>query len=383
MFELTVARRHILANQKGTLLNLLAVAIAVGVIIMSLALNEGSKANIVTSIMQKNPHILVQPKEGEDYIHLHRTLSATILKYPGVLAVSPWLMGAGEASHEENITAATFIGIDPDGEEAVMKVQKWMIYGHISRMKFSGSSAILAQGLVESLDLKPNENFYLTYGNRSEKFRVAGIIELGTGDQWIYIGLKAAQDLVGEGDVVSQIGARVADIYDAPAIASDLNMKTEYNAKSWQDLSRDLTAFVELQSTINLIFYLLMFVISGFVVANTAIMTISRRTKEIGMLMALGASRRSILKIFLFENLMLSPLAAFLGCVLGYMGAILINSFGPQGPARLGMSMSTAVLRAEFFAYAAGFAILLSILAGLYPAYAAARLDPVEAIASD
>jgi lipoprotein-releasing system permease protein len=160
-------------------------------------------------------------------------------------------------------------------------------------------------------------------------------------------------------------------------------MKTEYNAKSWQDLSRDLTALVELKSRINLIFYPLMFAVSGLVVANTAIMTVSRRTKEIGMLMALGASRRSILKIFLLENLMLSLSAAILGSVLGYMGAILINSFGPQGPARLGMSMSTAVLRAEFFAYAAGFAILLSILAGLYPACASDKLDPVEAIAND
>lgn len=64
MFELTVARRHILANRKDTILNLLSVAIAVGVIKMSLVLNEGSKEDIVTSVMQKNPHILLSAKGG-------------------------------------------------------------------------------------------------------------------------------------------------------------------------------------------------------------------------------------------------------------------------------------------------------------------------------
>ncbi|MBN1235182.1 MAG: ABC transporter permease [Methanotrichaceae archaeon] len=385
MFEIFIAQRHILANRRYTILTLLSVAIAVGVIIMSLALNEGSKADIITTVVENSPHIIVEPKEDEDYIHLHRTLSGTIQKYPEVLAVSPRLIGEGAARYKEEVASVRFIGIDPDAEEATLKVQKRMIYGSISELRFRRSSAVLGKRLAEYLGIKAEDSFYLTYGDQSMKLRVAGIIEKGTGDDWtlVYIGLKAAQDLMGEGDVVSEIGARVGDIYDAPAIVSDLKMTTEYNAKSWQDISRDLTEFVETLSKINFIFYLLMFVISGFVVANTAIMTVSRRTKEIGMLMAMGASRRSILRIFLLENIMLSPSASLLGCLLGYLGARLINSFGPQGPQLAGLSSTTAVLRAEFFAYAVAFAMLLSLLAGIYPAYAAARLDPVEAIASE
>ena len=215
--------------------------------------------------------------------------------------------------------------------------------------------------------------------------KVAGIIEKGTDMDWslVYMGRETAQDLVGEGDVVSEIGARVADIYDAPTISSDLKMRAGYNVKSWQDLSRDTTEFLETMSKINLIFYLLMLVISGFVIANTAIMTISRRTKEIGMLMALGARRRSVMKIFLLENIILSPSAALLGCLFGYLGARLANSFGPQGPAYAGMSSTTVVLRPEFFAYAIAFSVMLNLLAGIYPAYVAARLDPVKAIGSE
>jgi lipoprotein-releasing system permease protein len=384
MFEMFIARRHILANRRYTILNLLSVTIAVGVIIMSLAQNEGSRADIITTIVESSPHIIVEPKEDEDYIHLYRTLSATIRKHPGVLSVSPRLIGDGGARYKETVESVKFIGIDPDAEEAMLKVKRRMIYGNISELTFSRSSAVLGKRLAERLEAKTGDSFYLTYGDKSMKLKIAGIIEKGTDEDWslVYIGLKTAQDLVGEGDVVSEIGTRVADIYDAPAIASDLKMTTEYNAKSWVDFSRDITKFVNLMSTIDLIFYLLMFVTSGFVIANTAIMTVIRRTREIGMLMAMGARRHSILKIFLLENLMLSPFAAILGCLLGYMGARLINCFSPQGPASLGFS-TTVVLRAEFFAYAVAFAMLLSLLAGIYPAYTAARLDPVEAIASE
>ncbi|MDD4162205.1 MAG: ABC transporter permease [Methanothrix sp.] len=385
MFELFIAQRHILANRRSTLFTVLSVAIAVGVIIMSLGLNEGSMADVITTTVESSPHITVEPKEDEDYIYLYRTLTGTIRKYPAVLAVSPRLIGEGAARYKDATDNVYFIGINPDAEEATLKIKRKMIYGSITDLTFSRSSAVLGKRLADYLEITIGDSFYLTYGDKSLKLKVAGIIEKGTNEDWylVYVGLKTAQDLVGEGDVVSEIGLRVADIYDAPIISSDLKMRTGYNVKSWQDLSRDTTEFLETMSRINLIFYLLMLVISGFVIANTAIMTISRRTREIGMLMALGARRQSIMKIFIMENIILSPSAALLGCLLGYLAAKLANSFGPQGPEFAGLSSTAVVLRPEFFAYAVAFSMLLSLLAGIYPAYVAARLDPVNAIGSE
>ena len=107
----------------------------------------------------------------------------------------------------------------------------------------------------------------------------------------IYIPLTTAQDLVEKGDVVSEVDARVSDIYQAPYITADLRNQFQYQSKSWQDMNADILELIQTQKYFSLIFYILIFLIAGFGIANTMIMIISRKTKEIGILMAMGATR--------------------------------------------------------------------------------------------
>ena len=110
-------------------------------------------------------------------------------------------------------------------------------------------------------------------------------------------------------------------------------------------------------------------------------MIISRRTKEIGILMAMGATRWSILKIFLLESLILAPPAALLGSILAYLAANIIMSYDIELPSEIYMvSRMTVVIRPEFFIYAMLFALLVNFVAGMYPAWKASKMDPVEAI---
>ena len=118
---------------------------------------------------------------------------------------------------------------------------------------------------------------------------------------------------MGESDVVSEVGVRLYDIYSAPSIASDLNSRTNYKAESWQEQNKDGLQVLETQNIILYLFISLILVIAGFGVANTMIMNVMGRTKEIGILMAMGTTRRSIVKIFLAQSLILGPPAALLG----------------------------------------------------------------------
>jgi lipoprotein-releasing system permease protein len=111
------------------------------------------------------------------------------------------------------------------------------------------------------------------------------------------------------------------------------------------------------------------------------IMAVTRRTKEIGILMAIGASRRSIIKIYLLESMILGPPAALFGSALAYVTAMLIEAYPVSLPSDVYMvSNLTVLLTTQSFALAVGFALTVNLLAGLYPAYKAAKLDPVEAI---
>ena len=129
MFELDIARRHVATNRRGTAFTMISVAIAVGIIIMSLGLTEGVRVQILENTIEKNPHLIINPKKTESYINMYRTLSEMMADYPGVLAVSPRLVGQGAARFQDRVQGVEFVGVHPREENQLMAVQESMIYG--------------------------------------------------------------------------------------------------------------------------------------------------------------------------------------------------------------------------------------------------------------
>jgi len=386
MFELDIAARHVVSNRRGTAFTLISVAIAVGIIIMSLGLTAGVRMQIVDNTVEKNPHLIISPKKGENYINMYRTLSDLARMHPGTMAVSPRLVGQGAARFRDKVEGVEFAGVIPAEEDPLMAVQESMISGNFSDLKFNSNGAVMGVTLAKNLDIRPGGDFYLSLKNKSVKLKVIGLIQKGTvkDSTLIYMPLETAQNLVGQGDIVSEIGVKLSDFTTAPAMALDLNSKSRYETTSWQDFNKEIARFVGNQNVTNMLFYIFILLISAFVIANTAIMVVSRRRKEIGILMAMGATRRSILKIFLLENMLIGLPAGVLGCLLGFGIARLITllplDVTSNGGGDAGMII---VARPEYFVYAIIFALALNFISGLYPAYTAARLDPVKAIGSE
>lgn len=385
MFELDVAKRHVISNRRGTAFTLISVAIAVGIIIMSLGLTEGVRMQIIENTVEKNPHLIINPKEGENYIWMYRTLSSSIDKYPGVVAVSPRLVAQGAARFRDRVEGVEFVGVDPFPEDRLMAVQGSMTFGNFSDLKFVKNGAILGAKLAENLGIRPGGDFYLSLKDRTIRLKVLGLIEKGTvkDSTLVYIPLETAQDLIDQGDVVSEIGVKLSNFEEAPALAVDRNSQSRYKVTSWQDFSKEVARFVGTQSRINIFFYIFILLISAFVIANTTIMVVSRRRKEIGILMAIGATRRAILKIFLLENMLIGIPAGTLGCLLGFAVARLITLLPLDVTGGGGAPSMIVVARPEYFLYAMAFALALNFISGIYPAYMAAKLDPVEAIGSE
>lgn len=384
MFELAIAERHIIGNPKMVLFTVLSVALAVGVIVVLIGLTEGYRENLIENTVENSPHITVDPKEDEDYIYLYRTLSAIAEEDPEVLAASPRLVGMAAAKYKDNVEGVTFIGADPVQEDLLLRVREDVIWGDYYDLRFKRYAAVVGTDLADDLELKRGDDFRLTRQNVTIKVKAVGIIDSGTNlDQTlVYLPIETAQDLLGEGDVVSEVGIRLSDIDAAPAVAADLNNKTRYKAESWQEKSRDILDQLDSQQIYSYIFYLLIFVISGFGIANTMIMIISRRTKEIGILMAMGANKISIMKIFILESVILGPPSALLGGGLAYVAAKFIGTI--EVPAEIYIAdRMTVILDPGTFLYVAFFAFLVNFIAGIYPAYKASGLDPVEAIATE
>ena len=284
------------------------------------------------------------------------------------------------------VQGVEFYGVNPAEENLLMSVQESMISGNFSDLRLNKNGAILGVELAQNLGIRPGGYFHLSLKNQSAKLKIIGLIQKGTVEDstLVYIPLETAQLLVGKGDVVSQIGVKLSDFTAAPAVAVDLNGKSRYKTTSWQDFNKQIAQFVSNQTVTNTLFCIFILLISAFVIANTTIMVVGRRKKEIGILMAMGASRRSILKIFLLENMLIGVPAGVLGCLLGFGLARLItllpmNVTGSGG----GTASMIIVSRPEYFVYAMIFALALNFISGIYPAYTAAILDPVEAIESE
>lgn len=386
MFELTIARKHISSDPKMVLFTVLAVALAIGVIVVMMGLTEGYRGDLISSLVETNPHLTISPKEDEDYITLYRTLSDITRSYPQVEAVSPRLLGKAGARNKDKVRGVSFIGADPLKEDRLLKVQEDMTAGNYSDLVFRKRAAILGSKLADELELGVGETFNLVRQNKSLTLQVAGLIRTGTGsDQTlVYLPLDTAQEILEVSDVVSQVGVRLSDIYAAPAIASDLRSRFAYKSESWQEQNKDVLQALDTQGIILIVFYILIFIIAGFGVANTMIMAVTRRTKEIGILMAMGATQKSIKKIFIIESLILGPPAALLGCALAYGTAKLIEAYPVEVPSDIYMVSNLKVeMTLQLFAYAVLFALAVNLASGLIPAFKASRLDPVEAIAAE
>lgn len=384
MFEHIIASHHIMRNPRMAFFTVLSVALAVAIIVVMMGLMGGFREEIMSTTIENNPHVVIEPKEGENEIHLYRTLSAIVWMYPGVEAVSPRLKGKAVVEHRDRARGVEVVGVIPADEDPLMRVERDLIEGSFMDLELSRYSAVIGSKLAEDIRASTGDRIELIRENRSISLKIAGIVETGTASDktLVYIPLKTAQDILGKGDIVSEVSVRLSDLYDAPYLAEEINRKTSYTARSWVDINRDILNLLETQSRFVVVFYILIFAIAGFGIANTMIMIITRRTREIGILMAMGATRFSIMKIFILESLILAPPSALIGCILAYIAARLIMMYPVELPSEIYMvSRMTVVMEPEFFLWAVVYSMFVNLVAGLYPAYRASRLDPVEAIA--
>jgi lipoprotein-releasing system permease protein len=152
-----------------------------------------------------------------------------------------------------------------------------------------------------------------------------------------------------------------------------------YNAKDWQQLYPDIVRTLAFERTQNNITMFLLMIIATFGIASIMNMLVLEKTREIGMLMAMGATPANIRRLFLLESGLLGLLGAMAGCALGYVVSIRLMGVQIQNAMGQTMGLPIAINPMDFVVFTV-LAVLLSIAAGYYPARKASQLDPVIAL---
>ena len=387
MYELKIALRQVLSRKRQTFFAILAVALAVSVITVMMAMLSGFQGELIKSSIENSPHIVINPQTEGNFIHLYRYTSTQIAEKEGVVAVSPKYLGQAALKYRNNAEGISLQGIEPEAEDTVLRVSKDVVEGDFIALSHTRYGIVLGDKLAENLGVKLGDRVDAVFpGSKTTSFNVVGLIYTGTAADEVtaYARLDSVQDFFNEPGVVSTIGVRIADPYQADVIASSIERETGLNAVSWIEANAEILNLLNTQLALTNVFYALIYGIAGFGIANTLITIVAQRTREIGILKAMGASQKSIMAVFLFQSIILGAIGLLLGTILGYIATVALQNYRIEVPQEMYFGLQTLPLEVQplNFVYAAFFAFIINIISGIYPARKAAQLDPVKAIES-
>jgi lipoprotein-releasing system permease protein len=383
VYELFIAIRHLTSRRRQTIFSVLAVGLAVMLLMWSQAVMVGFTDKMYSKTVDTMmPHVTVEPQEDEDYIHLYHKLIEDINEIDGVIGISPVLIGPATFEYKGKNKNVAMQGIRVEAHDSVMYINDDIIEGSYRDLEVSPNSVVVGDALAEKLDVEIGDTIDASFPEANPAaLRVVGIYDSGTPmDETMAItSLSTAQDFLDVSNVVTTILVRVDDRERAQAISEEIDAMG-YTASGWKETNPEIIQTLKLEGMSNAITLGLIIIIASFGIVSTLFMVVMEKTKEIGMLMAMGVSRRSIMMIFVMESGILGLLGAVLGVILGATLAIYMGSYDYGFEVMPGISSIPFVVRIQDAAIIVLFTFLLNLIAGIYPASRASKLKPVEAI---
>lgn len=374
-YVLFLGFRYFKRRRRQIWLSIAGVAVGVIVLNVTLAILDGFDNYLLGRITAYNPHIVISSRWFEDIANWEQVIDQ-VRGVKGVTAVAPLAFGEAILQGGGSVTGVQVWGMTQSFDEVV----------HIEGMKDLTSDGILVGAEVaDLLGLSPGDPVFLTsHLALEQRFTVARIFDTGIYQYdltWTFIPLEQANELFGVG--VNHIGVRVAQPMRVEEIttAIDAEVSSGFRVRNWQSANRPYLQALLLQRRVSSLLVLLILVVAGFGIANALMMMVGDKTREIGILRALGASKRAIQRLFVLEGLLIGIVGMLLGTAIGTTLIKLIQLYPIPLPGRAYDVTSVPVeIHISNFLLTALFAIIVSLVAAYFPARKAAGLDPVEAI---
>jgi lipoprotein-releasing system permease protein len=380
-FEFAVVSRHITYRKWRTFLSVGAVALAVAISIVFISIQNGFSDFLFDIVFRFLPHITVSPPEGDSYLHLYRSIVDASWALPGVLGVSPSLAATSTLSYKDKADNVALIGIDPVEADKISQITQNMLQGDIASIQ-GGKRIVMGQALARKLKVKMGDTVSARFPDAIPvNLIVSGIFSFGykpVDEGVTYVSLETVRGFLDKGDVVTTVEIKLDDPFQAQAAAEKLR-SYGYNAKDWQQLYPDIVRTLAFERTQNAITMLLLMIIATFGIASIMNMLVQEKTREIGMLMALGATPANIARLFLLESGTLGFMGAILGCALGLVVSLPLRGVQIQNAMGEMMNLPIAINPMDFVVFTI-LSVLLSVAAGYFPARKASLLDPVIAL---
>ena len=407
--ELDIAWRYLRSRRGSRLLSLISmiaiagVAVGVSALIVIIAVMNGLQRDLREKILVASPDIRVLTFGDDMRMDDWRQALRVVRRQPGVVAAAPFVLtqaivNAGHTYHE----GVQIAGIPPEGPAVTAIRDHGLSPKDFSFRAPDGAvrGAVLGKLLAQRLNAYPGERITV-YSAGSAKvspvtgsvvphidtFRVTGLFETGMyeyDNQYVFLPLEAAQEVAGIGAAVTGIEVKTVDRWRSADIARQLTdtLGFPYRSLDWQEQNRNLFQALKLEKLVMSVILFLILMVAAFNIVSTLTMVVADKTREIGILRAMGMRAASIKRIFLVQGAVIGMVGTGLGLLLGLGLSLALQEYefikiDPQV-----YFIDHLPVSLEFFDVAAIVLMSLSIpvLATIYPARQAARLFPVEAI---
>jgi lipoprotein-releasing system permease protein len=408
--EWFVARRYLAARRKGRFLSLITLiavgGIGVGVtaLITVIAVMTGLQRDLQAKILGSTPYVYVFETGGGLRLGRWQEVLERVRAVPGVAAATPFLMTQVAVTRDVAFAqAGQLFGVDPaSGDEPTTQVERELRDGtHSLGPTASGYPGILlGDALAGRLTVLPGDTVFVAafenikrdaFGNpvpAYAQFEVTGIFRTGMYEydtHYMYADLPAVQRLLDlPADTIGGIAVNGFDAWNAETLASDI-MRTlgpPYFTDNWMHLNASLFSALKLEKLAMGVILFLIVVVAAFNIVSTLIMVVADKTREIGILKAMGMTDRTVLRIFVLQGVAIGLIGTTLGALGGLVLVNIIDRYKlvDLPPDVYFIDTLPVALDALDFLLIVVLSVVIAFAATIYPARQAARLLPVDAI---
>jgi lipoprotein-releasing system permease protein len=404
-FERLVALRYLRPRRQGramsatSVISLIGIAVGVFALVVVMSVMNGLRHEVLSQILGIDPHVRIENPDGllKDYDALARRLQAI----PGVLHAMPVIDGDVMVVARGYSLAATARGVLPADLLGNSAIGRYLVGGSLGG---AADQIVMGDSMAQSLGVAPGDEVTLVTPNpegaasesvpKSRAFRVAALFAVRNFkyDTLLYMPLETAQRYFAMPGAVTSVDVTVADPETAGIVKGGVlrTLDEGYRVRDWQDLNSALVSSLDVERIVTFILLALIMLVAAFNIVSGQVMLVKDKGREIAILRTMGVTRASILRIFFMSGASIGVGGTIIGVASGLAIAGGMERIGgwlsriahdlPFAGMADFLSRLPAIIEFGQVAFVVALALALSFAATLYPAWRAARLDPVEAL---
>jgi lipoprotein-releasing system permease protein len=419
-YEIMVGLRYLRAKRRNrtislnTFVSIAGITLGVAALIGTVGIMTGFKEDVQAKILGTTAHIIVSDRT-KDGVSDYDALVTRLEEVPDVVAATPFVLRQVLLTTQVGVQGIVLRGIDPSREAKVTELANNLTAGSLEDLRrpvpvlvpsVEGAPSDQPQvadrpGIILGKELAfrlgafigDTVNVVSPVGPISamgmipkiRTFAVVGIFRSGMYEydsSLAYIELGESQKFFNMGPTATGVEVKVRDVFRAGEVAQSIERSLGFSflARDWMQMNRNLFSALKLEKTMMFLLLVLITIVASFNIVSTLTMIVTEKQREIAILKAMGATRRSIMHIFMLNGLVIGVAGTAIGIPLGYAFLWLIETFWTFDPTVYYISKIPVHVQALDVILVAGSAILISFAATVFPSLQAARLDPASAL---